>query len=111
MRWTGLLGGLPLIVCHGFQGSFQIGLQVPLHFGFGDNSEKALRIATINVALSVQQPNSLKQRLHSKSDLQLQNIAAILKKIRPSIVLLNEFDIDESGESGALLQSNYLQRS
>ena len=54
MRWAGFLGCLLLIASHGFQSSFQIGLQVPLHFGFGDNSEKALRIATINVALSVQ---------------------------------------------------------
>ena len=44
-------------------------------------------------------------------DLQLQNIAAILQKVRPSIVLLNEFDFDESGESVDLLQSNNLQRS
>ena len=111
MRWAGFLGCLLLIASYGFQGSFQIGLQVPLRFDSEEKSEKVLRIATFNVALSARQPNGLKQRLRSTSDLQLQNIAAILQKIRPSIVLLNEFDFDESGESVGLLQSNYLQRS
>ena len=110
MRWVGFLGCLLLIASYGFQRSFQIGLQVPLRFDSEEKSEKVLRIATFNVALSAQQPNGLKQRLRSTSDLQLQNIAAILQKIRPSIVLLNEFDFDESGESVGLLQSNYLQR-
>ena len=111
MRRAVPLGGLLMIACHGLQSFFQIGLQVPLRFDSVDNSEKILRIATFNVALSAQQPYGLKQRLYSKSDLQLQNIAAILQKVRPSIVLLNEFDFDESGESVDLLQSNYLQRS
>ena len=111
MRWAGFLGCLLLIASHGFQSSFQIGLQVPLRFDSEKKSEKVLRIATFNVALSAQQPNGLKQRLHSTSDLQLQNIAAILQKVRPNIVLLNEFDFDDSGESLGLLQSNYLQRS
>ncbi len=111
MRWAGFFGCLLLISSYGFQGSFQIGLQVPLRFDSEEKSEKVLRIATFNVALSAQQPNGLKQRLRSTSDLQLQNIAAILQKVRPSIVLLNEFDFDESGESVGLLQSNYLQRS
>ena len=110
MRWVGFLGCLLLIASYGFQGSFQIGLQVPLRFDSEEKSEKFLRIATFNVALSAQQPNGLKHQLRSTSDLQLQNIAAILQKIRPSIVLLNEFDFDESGESVGLLQSNYLQR-
>ena len=111
MRWASPLGCLLMITCDGLQDSFRIGLQVPSRFDFGDNSEKTLRIATFNVALSAQQLYGLKQRLCSKSDLQLQNIAAILQKVRPSIVLLNEFDFDESGESVDLLQSNYLQRS
>ena len=110
MRWAGFLGCLLLIASYGFQGSFQIGIQVPLRFDSEEKSEKVLRIATFNVALSAQQPNGLKHRLRSTSDFQLQNIAAILQKIRPSIVLLNEFDFDESGESVGLLQSNYLQR-
>ena len=111
MIWAGFLGCIMLIVWQEFQGSFRIGLQVPLRFDSEKKSEKVLRIATFNVALSAQQPNGLKHRLRSTSDLQLQNIAAMLQKIRPSIVLLNEFDFDESGESVGLLQSNYLQPS
>ena len=85
MRWAGFLGCIMLIVWQEFQGSFRIGLQVPLRFDSEKKSEKVLRIATFNVALSAQQPNGLKHRLRSTSDLQLQNIAAILQKIRPSV--------------------------
>ena len=56
MRWVGFLGCLLLIASYGFQGSFQIGLQVPLHFDSEEKSEKVLRIATFNVALVLSNP-------------------------------------------------------
>ncbi|MEJ2402316.1 MAG: endonuclease/exonuclease/phosphatase family protein [Xanthomonadales bacterium] len=41
----------------------------------------------------------------------LRQVAAILQRVRPDIVLLNEFDFDPGIDAAALLQENYLSRS
>jgi endonuclease/exonuclease/phosphatase family metal-dependent hydrolase len=67
-----------------------------------------LRIATFNVSLNREQPGALAADLRSGTNAQAAQIAAMLQKVRPDIVLLNEFDEDPSGASVADFQKRYL---
>ncbi|MBL4829894.1 MAG: endonuclease/exonuclease/phosphatase family protein [Aliivibrio sp.] len=72
------------------------------------------RFATFNVALNREKPGELKQELKHKNSKQLKNVAEVLQRVRPDVVLLNEFDHDGEGEDLDLLtrfQANYLALS
>ena len=70
----------------------------------------ALRVATFNVALGLEAPGELAAALRSGDDERLRRVAEILQRVRPDIVLLNEFDYDPAIDAAALLQQNYLSR-
>jgi endonuclease/exonuclease/phosphatase family metal-dependent hydrolase len=67
-----------------------------------------LRIATFNVAMGLEQPGELATALAAGSDARLRQVAEILQRVRPDIVLLNEFDYDPTVDAAALLNDNYL---
>ena len=48
---------------------------------------------------------------NSKAILRLRQLAEILQRVRPDIVLLNEFDYDPEVDAAALLNQNYLGQS
>src|SRR5690606_2492026 len=54
-------------------------------------ADETLRIATYNASLYDDAPGGLVQRLESGDD-RARRIAAVLQRVRPDIVLLNEFD-------------------
>ena len=68
-----------------------------------------LRIATYNVSLYRDSEGGLRHDLSRGDDKQIQGVAAVLQRIRPDIVLLNEFDYDPVAPS--LLLAHYLARS
>ncbi|HLT43316.1 MAG TPA: endonuclease/exonuclease/phosphatase family protein [Luteimonas sp.] len=68
-----------------------------------------LRVASYNVSLQDEDPGGLIQRLELDSS-QARRIAAVLQKLRPDIVLLNEFDHDAEGRAADLFQQRYLER-
>lgn len=68
-----------------------------------------LRIATFNTSLNRDQPGALAADLRTGTNSQSRQIAAILQKIRPDVVLLNEFDYDDQGESVGLFRRHYLE--
>ena len=70
----------------------------------------ALRIATFNIAMGRQEPGALAAALASGSDPRLLQVAEILQRVRPDIVLLNEFDYDPAIDAAALLNAHYLSR-
>lgn len=70
-----------------------------------------VRIASFNTALSSDGPRVLIQRLSTGEDPKAQAIAAILQRVRPDIVLLNEFDYDAQGVAVGLFRARYLARS
>lgn len=85
----------------------------------GDGSDDAsgdasvrdrLRIATFNVAMGMERPGELAAALQSGEDPRLLQLAEILQRVRPDIVLLNEFDYDASVDAASLLNERYLQR-
>lgn len=70
--------------------------------------EGHIRVATFNVSLNRKASGELKSDLAAGDD-QATNIAIILRTVRPDIVLLNEFDYDDSGESILAFRANYLE--
>jgi len=68
-----------------------------------------LRIATYNVSLYDEDSGGLVRRLEL-GNAQARQIAAVLQRVRPDIVLLNEFDFDEAGRAADLFQRDYLER-
>ena len=67
-----------------------------------------LRVATFNVAMGLDEAGDLGRALAGSSDIRLQQVAEILQRVRPDIVLLNEFDYDAAVDAAALLNANYL---
>jgi endonuclease/exonuclease/phosphatase family metal-dependent hydrolase len=72
------------------------------------------RFATFNTALSQSvagQPAAgrLVQRLATSDDRQVRHIAEIIQRIRPDVILLNEFDYDSEGRALTLFRRHYLE--
>jgi hypothetical protein len=70
--------------------------------------EAAFRIATFNASLNRAAAGELVADLSTPDDQQAANVAAILQRTRPDVVLLNEFDYVEGGGAVDLFRSNYL---
>ncbi|MGY0798018.1 endonuclease/exonuclease/phosphatase family protein [Lysobacter sp. A286] len=69
-----------------------------------------LRVATYNTSLYDESAGGLVQQL-SANDEHASKIAAVLQRVRPDVVLLNEFDYDPAGRAADLFQQNYLELS
>src|SRR3546814_2144452 len=74
--------------------------------GAGDT----LRIATYNASLNDDAAGGLVRRRES-GDERARRIAAVLQRVRPDIVLLNEFDHDAAHRAADLFQHDYLERA
>ncbi|MCA0395592.1 MAG: endonuclease/exonuclease/phosphatase family protein [Proteobacteria bacterium] len=68
-----------------------------------------LRIATYNVSLYDEDAGGLVRRLEL-GNAQARQVAAVLQRVRPDIVLLNEFDYDPAGRAADLFQQRYLEQ-
>lgn len=68
----------------------------------------SLRVATFNTSLYDEAHGGLIERLDA-GDEDARRIAAILQRVRPDIVLLNEFDYDAGGRAADLFQRRYLE--
>lgn len=67
-----------------------------------------LRVATYNASLYSDDAAGLIRRLES-GDPPARKIAAVLQRVRPDLVLLNEFDYDDAQRGADLFQQRYLQ--
>ncbi|QDH69678.1 endonuclease/exonuclease/phosphatase family protein [Marilutibacter alkalisoli] len=67
-----------------------------------------LRLATYNTSLYADTSGGLIERLEN-DDAGARSVAAVLQRVRPDIVLLNEFDYDESHRAADLFQQRYLE--
>ena len=70
--------------------------------------DTTLRIATYNASLYDERSGGLIARLEG-GDAGARKIAAVLQRVRPDIVLLNEFDYDAAGRAADLFQRDYLE--
>ncbi|WP_274393396.1 endonuclease/exonuclease/phosphatase family protein [Xanthomonas campestris] len=67
-----------------------------------------LRIATYNTSLYSDEAGGLVRELQGDST-HARKIAAVLQRVRPDLVLLNEFDFDPAHRAADLFQQRYLQ--
>jgi endonuclease/exonuclease/phosphatase family metal-dependent hydrolase len=72
------------------------------------SADSTLRVATYNTSLYDDDTGGLVRRLES-GDGGARKIAAVLQRVRPDLVLLNEFDFDAEGRAADLFQQHYLE--
>ena len=75
-----------------------------------DTTELAppLRVATYNTSLYDEAAGGLIRRLEN-GDANARKVAAVLQRVRPDLVLLNEFDFDAGHRAADLFQRDYLE--
>jgi 3-phytase/alkaline phosphatase D len=69
---------------------------------------KTIRVATFNIAMGLEEPGQMGVALASGDDPRLQQVAEILRHVRPDIVLMNEFDFDPGVDAAGLFNERYL---
>ncbi|NYH54375.1 endonuclease/exonuclease/phosphatase family metal-dependent hydrolase [Nocardiopsis arvandica] len=67
-----------------------------------------VRFATFNAALERPERGMLAEELAAPGSEQARNVAEIIQRVRPDVLLVNEFDHDEEGAGPRLFQDNYL---
>ncbi|GAA1071177.1 endonuclease/exonuclease/phosphatase family protein [Nocardiopsis metallicus] len=67
-----------------------------------------VRFSTFNTALERPEQGALAEELATPDSEQARNVAEIIQHVRPDVLLVNEFDYDETGASPRLFQDNYL---
>jgi endonuclease/exonuclease/phosphatase family metal-dependent hydrolase len=67
-----------------------------------------VRVATFNIAMGFERAGEMAAALGSGDHERLRMVAEILQRVRPDIVLLNEFDYDPAVDAAELLNRNYL---
>ena len=73
--------------------------------------EKAggLRIATFNCSLFRENEGQLLGELANRENSQIKNVAEIIQRANPDVILLNEFDYVEGGQAVERFMRNYLE--
>jgi hypothetical protein len=71
------------------------------------DDSRSIRFATFNIAMGLESEGELYKRLESGDDEALKKVAAVIQRVRPDVLLLNEFDWYEL-DSAFLFIKNYL---
>ncbi|MFV2020734.1 endonuclease/exonuclease/phosphatase family protein [Micromonospora sp. LOL_023] len=69
-----------------------------------------VRFATFNASLNRAVDGGLVDDLSSPGDAQAANVAEVIQRVRPDVLLINEFDHDAAGRAVELFHHNYLSR-
>ncbi|WP_442485482.1 endonuclease/exonuclease/phosphatase family protein [Aeoliella sp. SH292] len=69
----------------------------------------SIRVATYNVSMYRDREGQLAEDLE-KGDNQARSIAEVLRRVQPDVLLLNEFDFDQTGQPGKRFLRDYLGR-
>ena len=73
--------------------------------------DRELRFATFNASVNRNADGQLVQELSNGDDPQLRNVAEIIQRARPDVLLINEFDFVPNQQAARLFQRNYLSVS
>jgi hypothetical protein len=76
--------------------------------GASGGDGRRVRFATFNASLNRAAEGQLIADLSTPDNLQAQNAAETIQRVRPDVLLINEFDFDAEGEAARLFQLNYL---
>lgn len=72
-------------------------------------AQGSVRVATFNAAMSGESPFELEAAIASRNDEKLKAIAQIIQRVRPDILLLQEFDVDPTGRLAREFVDHYLK--
>jgi endonuclease/exonuclease/phosphatase family metal-dependent hydrolase len=72
------------------------------------DDQASVRFATFNASLNRESAGALIADLESGGNLQARRVAEVIQRVRPDVLLLNEFDYDDAGRAAELFQKNYL---
>jgi len=67
-----------------------------------------VRVATFNAYLNRSEAGAILEDARSGDDKQIRKVAEIIQRVRPDVLLLNEFDYIEGGAAVEALRTNYL---
>jgi hypothetical protein len=73
--------------------------------------EADVRFATFNASLNRSAAGQLISDLSATTNVQARNAAETIQRVRPDVLLINEFDYDDAGTALRLFQDNYLSVS
>jgi 3-phytase len=76
-----------------------------------DHHAGTLRFATFNASINRNAAGQLVTDLSTGTDPQLRNVAEIIQRARPDVLLVNEFDFYPDEQAARLFQRNYLSVS
>ena len=68
-----------------------------------------IRVATFNASLNRDHAGDLVRDLSTPDNVQAGNVAEIIQRVRPDVLLINEFDYDAAGDAARLFHDNYLK--
>jgi hypothetical protein len=74
----------------------------------GSGQPPVVRFATFNASLNRGVSGQLIVDLSSPDNAQAATVAEIIQRVRPDVLLINEFDFDSAGTAARLFQENYL---
>ena len=74
----------------------------------GGHDGRRVRFATFNASLNRAAEGELVADLSTPGDPQAQAVAEVIQRVRPDVLLINEFDFDAQGLAARLFQRNYL---
>ena len=80
------------------------------HASADDGKKRRVRFATFNASLNRDAEGRLVADLSRPGNDQADAVAEIIQRVRPDILLVNEFDYDARGEAARLFERNYLGR-
>ncbi|HEX2477363.1 MAG TPA: endonuclease/exonuclease/phosphatase family protein, partial [Lacipirellulaceae bacterium] len=70
--------------------------------------DASIRVATYNVSLFRDEAGQLVRELATGDNEQARHVAEVIQRVRPDILLINEFDYDDGGQAAELFRTKYL---
>ena len=74
----------------------------------GSREARSVRFATFNASLNRAAEGELVANLSTPDNVQAKAVAEVIQRVRPDVLLVNEFDFDAQGLAALLFQRNYL---